>query len=130
MTKTFKDNDLKITIDANKKIVNFLDVTFNLTDGTYKPYMKPNNKLLYVHKQSNHPPTLLKNIPTNINKRLSNIASNKDVFNETIKPYQQAINESGYDNKLTFQPTTENNRKQKRTRNITWYNPPWNANLG
>ena len=66
MTKTFKDNDLKITIDANKKIVNFLDVTFNLTDGTYKPYMKLNNKLLYVHKQSNHPPTLLKNIPTNI----------------------------------------------------------------
>ena len=41
VTKAFKDNDLKITIEANKKIVNFLDVTFNLSDGTYKPYMKP-----------------------------------------------------------------------------------------
>ena len=32
-------NGLKITIDANKKIVNFLDVTLNLTNGSYNPYM-------------------------------------------------------------------------------------------
>ena len=91
--------------------------------------MKPNNKLLYVHKQSNHPPTLLNSIPTNINKRLSSIASNQDVFNETIKPYQEAINDSGHDHQLTFQPKTENSKKRKRKRNITWYKPPWNANL-
>lgn len=73
ITEIFKSNDLKIKIEANKKVVNFLDVTFNLTNGTYKPYMKTNNKLLYVHKQSNHPPSLIKNIPLNINKRLTNI---------------------------------------------------------
>ena len=50
------------------KIVHFLDVTFDLTDGSYKPYMKPNNKLSYAHQQSNHPPALLKNIPLNISK--------------------------------------------------------------
>ena len=65
----FKSKGLKITIDANKKIVHFLDVTFDLTDGSYKPYMKPNNKLSYVHQQSNHPPALLKNIPLKINKK-------------------------------------------------------------
>ena len=27
---------------------------------SFKPFMKPNNKLLYVHRQSNHPPALLK----------------------------------------------------------------------
>ena len=47
-------------MDANKKIVNFLDETFYLTNGQYKPHMNPNNKLLYVHRQSNHPPALLK----------------------------------------------------------------------
>ena len=52
----FKSKGLKITIDANKKIVHFLGVTFDLTDGSYKPYMKPNNKLSHVHQQSNHPP--------------------------------------------------------------------------
>ena len=41
----FKSKGLKITIDANQKIVHFLDVTFDLTDVSYKPYMKPNNKL-------------------------------------------------------------------------------------
>ena len=57
VSQVFKLNGLKITIiDANRKIVNFLDVTFNLTNGSYKPYMKPNNKLSYVHQQSNPPP--------------------------------------------------------------------------
>ena len=88
------------TIEANKKIVNFLDVTFDLSRGNYKPYMKPNNKLLYVHRLSNHPPALLKNIPGNINKRLTEISSNEQVFNEAIPPYQQALEKSGYDFKL------------------------------
>ena len=56
VSNAFKSNGLKITIDANKKIVDFLDVTFDLTSGSYKPYKKPNKKLLYVHQQSNHPP--------------------------------------------------------------------------
>ena len=58
--QVFKSNGFKITIEANKKVVNFLDVTFNLAKGCYKPFMKPNNKLSYVHQQSNHPPALLK----------------------------------------------------------------------
>lgn len=131
VSNAFKSNGLKITIDANKKAVNFLDVTFDLTTESYKPYMKPNNKLLYVHLQSNHPPALLKNIPQNINKRLTNISSSKEVFDEAIAPYQKAIEESGYDHKLTYNPeekqTTRN--KKNRKRNITWYNPPWDSNV-
>ena len=53
----FKANGLKITIEANKKTINFLDVTLDLASGSYKPFMKPNNKILYVHQESNHPPT-------------------------------------------------------------------------
>ena len=97
----YRDDGLKITINGNKKIVNFLDMTFNLANGSYKPYTKPNNKILHVHRQSNHPPALLKNIPLNINKRLTNISSSKEVFEESIAPYQQALKKSGYDHKLT-----------------------------
>ena len=61
VSNVFKFNGLKITIEANK-VVNFLDVTFDLSSGSYKPYIKPNNKLLYVHRPINHPPALLKNI--------------------------------------------------------------------
>ena len=127
--KVFKSKDLKITIDANKKIVHFLDVTFDLTDGSYKPYMKPNNKLSHVHQQSNHPPALLKNIPLNINKRLTNISSSKEVFDESIAPYQQALKESGYDHKLTYNPEPTPRTKRKRKRDITWYNPPFDSNV-
>ena len=70
VSNIFKSNGLKIAIEANKKTINFLDVTFDLTNESYSPFMKPNNKLLYVHRQNNHPPALLKNIPENINKFL------------------------------------------------------------
>ena len=113
--QVFKSNGLKITIEANKKVVNFLDVTFNLTNGCYKPFMKPNNKLSYVHQQSNHPPALLKNIPLNINKRLTSISSSKEVFDESIAPYQKALTESGYDHKLTYNPPQGKALKNKKT---------------
>ena len=35
-----------IYIQLNLKIVDFLDVTFNLENGTYRPFKKPNDKLL------------------------------------------------------------------------------------
>ena len=41
--KIFKEHGLDINIQCNIKIVNYLDVTFNLNDGTYHPYTKPNN---------------------------------------------------------------------------------------
>ena len=47
----FKEHGL-----VNKKIVDFLDVTLDLNDSTYRPYTKPNASLLYVNKESNQPP--------------------------------------------------------------------------
>ena len=52
----FKKYGLEIIIECNKKVVDFLDVTFNLKHGTYKPYQKPDNKISYINLQSNHPP--------------------------------------------------------------------------
>ena len=39
------NNGLRITIEANKQIINFLDVTFNLKRSTYQPFTKPNTSL-------------------------------------------------------------------------------------
>ena len=54
--KLFKEIGFKIEIETNVKIVNYLDVTFNLANNTYKPYRKPNDNLLYIRSSSNHPP--------------------------------------------------------------------------
>ena len=53
--KLFNDNKLKLTIEANKKCVNFLDITFDLRSGTFKPYTKPGNVPQYVNVQSLRP---------------------------------------------------------------------------
>ena len=51
----FSKQGLRITVEANSKIVNYLDITLNLNTGKFAPYQKPNNVPLYVNQQSNHP---------------------------------------------------------------------------
>ena len=47
--KHFSDNDLKITIEANKKCVNYLDTKLDLRTGSFKPFTKPNNIPQFVN---------------------------------------------------------------------------------
>ena len=65
ITNIFKELGLHITIDSNLKITNFLDITLNLNNGKHYPYRKPNDRPMYIHKQSNHPPNII-NKQTNI----------------------------------------------------------------
>ena len=55
-TKSEK-SQLKIEIKTNLKVVDFADITFNLSNGTYKLYRKPNDRLLYVITSSSHHPS-------------------------------------------------------------------------
>ena len=91
--------------------------------------MKPNNTLKYVNLQSNHPQCVLRNIPKGINKRLSNISSSKEIFDDAKAPYQNAIDASGYKFKVEYLPDKPQNCKRKRSQNITWFNPPYDSNV-
>ena len=71
----FRENELKITIQCNLKIVDYLDVTFNITDFSYCPFSKTNNEINYMHKQSNHPPYIIKQLPLSVERRLSKLSS-------------------------------------------------------
>ena len=66
--KIFKGIGFSIDIQTNLKEVDFLDVTLNLQNGTYRPYKKANDKLLYIHSSSNHPPQIIKQLPTSISE--------------------------------------------------------------
>ena len=57
------------------------------------------------------------------------MSSSKEVFDESIAPYQQTRKESGYDHKLTYNPEPTPRTKRKRKRDITWYNPPFDSNV-
>ena len=127
--KIFNDHNLKLTIEANKKVVDFLDITFDLRTGTYKPYMKPGNIPQYINRCSNHPPSILRTLPESINRRLSAISFDEKSFDSAKKPYQEALAKSGYDHQLTFNTKPTNKEKRKRTRKIIWFNPPYSRNV-
>ena len=112
--------------------MNFLDVTFDLNTGIYKPFIKENDSPLYVNMKSNHPPTVLKNIPERINNRLSRISANKTVFDDAAPVYQEALTRSGYSFTLRYDPpeVLANKKKKKcRTKPVTWFNPPFSKNV-
>ena len=54
LIKIFKEIGFKVDIKTNLEIVDFLDITFNLRNNSYKPYKKPNDVVLYINKNSNH----------------------------------------------------------------------------
>ena len=48
----FNDFGLNITVLTNQLQTNFLDLTLDLTNDTYKPYRKPNDTPLYINRLS------------------------------------------------------------------------------
>ena len=92
------------------------------------PYMKPNNTPLYVNKNTNHPPAIIKNIPLSVNRRLSDISSDKETFDKRTDLYQKALDECGYQHKLEYEHLANNNNSM-RERNLIWYNPPFNISV-
>ena len=78
--KIFEQFDLKITADVNLNVVNFLDVTFDLSNAKHKPYRKPNDDPLYINRHSNHPPSITRQLPTAINKHIALLSSDEQTF--------------------------------------------------
>ena len=79
------------------------------------------------------PPHILKNIPININKRLSNLSSSEEMFNSVSQTYQQALDKSGHKFNLKYSPQAfqqnHQGRRKNRPRNIVYYNPPFSKDL-
>ena len=73
-TSILKQFGLKITTEFNLQQTDFFDGTLNLKNGKYWPYEKPNNELLHVNAQSNHPASILKQIPRTIKSKIAKIS--------------------------------------------------------
>ena len=105
--------------EANVKVVNI-----------FKPYMKENDIPIYVNKASNHPPNVLENIPLGINRRLSRISTNGEIFNNAAPPYQEALEKSGHNHQLKFEPPPlEKPKKEVQKKEVIWFNPPFSLNV-
>ena len=80
IVRAFKEFGLSITSKVNLKVVNFLDIQLDLVNGTYRPYRKPNDSPMYIDINSNHPPSIKKQIPKSISKRIPRLSSNEEIL--------------------------------------------------
>ena len=53
--KVMSDIGFKITLHLGNQVADFLDVTLNLSHGTFRPYQKPNCLINFVNSNPDHP---------------------------------------------------------------------------
>ena len=107
------------------KELDFLNVSLNLQNSTYRPYKKLNDTLLYVHSLSNHPGNVIKEITNSTKERLSKNLSNEELLNTAKSEYEDALKKNGF--KVDFKHTKNQRQKPKnRSRNTVWFNLPFN----
>ena len=128
----FNDFGLNITVLTNQLQTNFLDLTLDLTNNTYKPYRKPNDTPLYINRLSNHPPSILKQIPSSIQQRINSLSHNQQAFDTAAPIYNDALKRSNFHAEINYEPganTNSINKRRTRQRNTIWYNPPFSKNV-
>ena len=129
----FGELGLRITIQTNLKVADFLDVTLNLDTESYYPYRKPNDRLVYIHCQSNHPQTSSRTY-------LSPSVAGSPTFQATrlclrtpshrmTTPWQTVVLVKEQSSSVTGRVTTKRRSEKNRRRNITWFNPPFSRNV-
>ena len=129
----FKENEVDILIRSNMKRVNYLDITLNLEKSAYCTYQKENNQKKKKKKkviESNLPPFIIKQLLLSIESQLSSLTSSEEIFNDSVIPYQDVLEKSGYKHKLKCKANIDTpSNKNEGKRNILWFNPPYTKNL-
>ena len=126
-----KEFQLSIVCKTNLKIVNFLDVTLDLTTNSkYKPYNKLGNIPLYINVKSNHPTNIMKNLPKSISPRINKLSSDKSVCDNAKDLYNNALSSSSFKDKVKFDlDFNKNIRSKNGKRKKIWFNPPYSSNV-
>ena len=151
--RAFQLLGLRIQIASNLKIVDFLDVTLNLNNGTFKPFSKNDSAPRYINISSNDPRSVLRQIPNAVNQRINKLSSCKKIFQENKSRYDDALKDSGFQGRLEYLTPVDPNSRVKnnnggtrtlikvgeiinnsshekrrgnnRNRKVVWFNPPF-----
>ena len=125
----------KIEISSNIKIVNFLDVTLDLSNNSYKPFIKTNLNPSYIDINSNHPKNVIKQVQKAVNLRICKLSANEKNFKESSKRYIDALKNSGFKEDFRYlkkedianEIIKENNNYDQKIKNrkriILYFNP-------
>ena len=119
--------------ESNLRTVNYLDVTQNLNNGSFKPYHKPDNIIQYINKESNHPTllVLLSTCQYLLRSSFQAILPMKK-FKEAAIYYEDTLNKAGYMNKLVYHTPSASNQENKNKncqRDVIWFNPSYSKSI-
>ena len=103
--------ELKVEINPDLNIVDFLDVTINVSNNYCKPLSKSNTIPTYINVNSNPSASIVKQIPDPINIR-NNLSSSKKIFNNNKDSYNQTLHNSGYKDELEDLNTNKHHIKK------------------
>ena len=97
--------------------------------GRYWPFRKPNDQPLYIHRLSNHPPVIKKQLPLMLATRLLQLSCDSKEFSNAVPEYVEAMQRSEHTGKLEYADNLGSKKKKKKKRNITWFNPPFSQHV-
>ena len=120
----------KLDIQTHSKLIDYLDITLNLYNGTLSPFRKNNEYPWHINVRSNNPRQIFKHIPNGIMFRLSTNSSDTNIT-QSNQDYELTLNNNGYKTKLVYKTTGETsnvrNRGRDRVMKILCFTPPYNV---
>ena len=88
---------------------------------------------MYIDINPNRPANIKKQIPKSTSKRICELSSKKEIFNNNIRTYNDALKRCEFQEKLDFVPEVPSdphvNQRRKRKHKIIWFNPPYSKNV-
>ena len=83
---------------------------------------------VYVNINSNHPKIIIDNMQPVIERRISSLSSNRDIFHGSAPIYNNALQAAGYTGNIKFKNLQKTNpepakqhRNKRRNRHVIWF---------
>ena len=94
-------------------------MTLNLSNNSYKPFLKTDQCPSYINVKSNHPKIKIKQVPKAVKLRIRNLSANEKIFQENCKIYIDALKNSGVRKEFTYQEENIPNDINKENKNYS-----------
>ena len=80
-------------------------------------FMNRTSKINYIHRESNYPPSIIKQLPLFIQSRFSKLSSDKNVFIQAAFTYQETLKRDGYNHKPSHNSSDKYNSNNNNNNN-------------
>ena len=72
---------------------------------------------------------MLKELPISITKRISNISSGEEIYDNATPIYQTALTSTSYNMILIYTKTPNKGIEEKKSKKNLWLNQPYSSNV-